>query len=114
MKKLANKLFKLKTRGLLVDFVKGEECPQTRDEFETFIRANLQSHADYMHFHSTKVFKKSPASQIAKWRNNGRARLREWLEAMRKGELNTLYTSVRTRNGFYTGTKKYNQTIGPF
>lgn len=114
MKQLANKLFKLKTRGLLVNFVKGEECPQTRDEFETFIRANQQSHADYMHFHSTKVFKKSSPPQIAKWRNEGRERLRKWIEALRAGKLDTLYTCVRTRNGFYTGTKKYEQTIGPF
>lgn len=61
MKQLANKLFKFRTKGLLVNCLLGNNPPKTRNDFEEFIKANLQTHADYMAFHSTKVFKKAPS-----------------------------------------------------
>ena len=115
MKQLANKLFKLHTKGLLVNLVWGNNPPQTREDFEEYIKANLQVHADYMAFHSTKVFKKLPPKQITKWRKDARERLRFWLKDLRAGKFDALYTLVRSKDDIYVTTKKqYRVTIPLF
>lgn len=86
MKRLATKLFKLRTQGTLVNFVWGENVePQTREDFEKFIKENLHAHANRMYLYKTLHPRMVKHNQYV-----ARKRLHMWLNNLEHGVVNYL------------------------